>query len=139
MIISGNQGGSYSSQVLEGRLLTHWTMEDHQRQLVPMEGASHFGHFLAGKHHLIQEDFWLKFSDLDGNRLLYTAIVKWLTDLRLAEDEKMAAIVKEKYGDTFASIFTYKKGGKTYVKRKSAHIAKQYHELTGMPDNNDDE
>jgi len=52
-----------------------------------------------------------------------TAIVKWLADLQLAEDEKMAAIAKEKYGDAFASIFTYKKHGKTYVKSKSAHIA----------------
>jgi len=50
----------------------------------------------------------------------------------------MAAIAKEKYGDTFASIFTYKKHGKTYVKSKSAHIAKQYRELTGMPENDDE-
>jgi len=48
----------------------------------------------------------------------------------------MIAIAKEKYSNAFASIFTYKKHGKTYVKSKSAHIAKQYRELTGMPDNN---
>jgi hypothetical protein len=85
-----------------------------------------------------EEHFWLKFSDSDGNRLSYTAIVKQLADLRLAEDEKIAAMAKEQYGDEFSSIFTYKKGGRTYVKRKSAHIARQYRELTGMPGNDDE-
>ena len=102
-----------------------------------MEGAFHFGHSRAGKLLIhpsqkaiveywwqsTEEDFWLKFSDSDGNWLSYTAIVKQLADLQLAEDEKIAAIAKEKYGDAFASIFTYKKHGKTYVKSKSAHIA----------------
>ena len=87
----------------------------------------------------MEEDFWCEFADSDGKRMSYTAITKKLVDLRIIEDEKLAAKAKAEYGCKFADVFSYKKGGKTYTKTKASGIAQQYRRIAGLTDDEDDE
>jgi len=81
-----------------------------------------------------EADFWKDFTDNDGNRMTYTAIVKKLTANRLRSDAEMAKQAKEEFGSRFDEIFVYRKNGVNHVKTKAADIAKQYRVIKGHMD-----
>ncbi len=131
-----------------------WGQWKYQGKLVPMEGpdfllfalhhlfltflCSHFKAIVKRWRQSSEEDFWHEFANSNGKRMTYTAITKKLADLRIIEDEKLAAKVKVEYGCKFADVFSYKKGGKTYTKTKASGVAHQYQRIAGLTDDKDD-
>ncbi|KAF5330344.1 hypothetical protein D9619_005480 [Psilocybe cf. subviscida] len=85
-----------------------------------------------------EEEFWAAFTDVNGNRMTYSDICKNLQDTRAQDDERLAAQARNEYGEDFNKVFTYKKHGQMFVKRKAADIAKQYRTLQGHVDDDDD-
>jgi hypothetical protein len=81
-----------------------------------------------------EADFWKVFSDDNGNRMTYTAIVKALKSDRVKSDEDTAAIAKREYGSEFGEVFVYRKNGAVHVKTKPSDIAKQYRKLKSLPE-----
>ena len=81
-----------------------------------------------------EADFWKDFTDNEGNRMTYTAIVKKLTANRLRSDAEVAKQAKEEFGNRFNEVFIYRKNGVKHVKTKAADIAKQYRVIKGHMD-----
>ncbi|CAA7267738.1 unnamed protein product [Cyclocybe aegerita] len=84
------------------------------------------------------EEFWARFQ-AGGKRLGYKVILDRLAEQRMAENSRLCERAKVEYGDAFPSIFSYTKSGKTYVKSKASDVAKQYRELKGMVDEDEED
>jgi len=85
------------------------------------------------------EQFWSAFSATDGKRLTYTLILERLAKERTARNQRLSRDARAEYGDDFDKVFSYTKGGKARVKTKPCHIAKQYLQLKGIVDDEDED
>ncbi|KAF9531328.1 hypothetical protein CPB83DRAFT_808968 [Crepidotus variabilis] len=86
-----------------------------------------------------EDDFWRRFSDSSGVHLGYTAIVGRINEIKLAEDTILVQKAQAEYCDTFDTIFSYKKSGKTCLLKKASAIARKYRELKGLIDEHDED
>ncbi|CAA7260797.1 unnamed protein product [Cyclocybe aegerita] len=85
------------------------------------------------------DEFWVQFT-VDGKPLRYKAILDKLAEQQGMENDKLCESAKLEYGEQFSSVFSYTKNGRKFVKTKASDIAKQYCELQGIQeDDNDDE
>ncbi|CAA7264058.1 unnamed protein product [Cyclocybe aegerita] len=84
------------------------------------------------------DEFWAHFV-VDGKPLGYKAILDKLAEWRGVENNMLCERAKLEYGEQFSSIFSYTKNGRKCVKTKASDVAKQYRELQGIQDNDDDD
>lgn len=75
------------------------------------------------------EEFWHDFSDNKGRYLSFTAIAARLTAERVEENGRLAKRARIEYGDTFDSIFSYRKGSTHMVMKDPTRIANRYRQL----------
>jgi hypothetical protein len=76
-----------------------------------------------------KEEFWAQFQDEKGKVLTFTAIVACLKEERIGENEHVAKRARLEYGDTFASVFSYRKGSHHHIMTDSMRIANKYRML----------
>ena len=69
-----------------------------------------------------------------SEHLGYTAILAKLADERSAENNQIAQLAKDEYGDSFATTFGYRRLGMWVPKTKAIDIAKQYRGINGLAD-----
>lgn len=74
------------------------------------------------------EEFWATYSGEDGKHLTFTVICRLLREERLAEDKELYERLKVEYGPSFGEIFTYRRGGQTYVMTNPTRVANKYRE-----------
>lgn len=74
-------------------------------------------------------EFWAEFSDADGKPFSFTAITRSLREQRMAQDKEVSKQAKYEYGDQFATLFTYRRGGKIYIMSDDASIANKYRDM----------
>ncbi|KAF8257295.1 hypothetical protein EI94DRAFT_1717306 [Lactarius quietus] len=79
---------------------------------------------------LTEAGFWRKFSTENGPKS-YTNICRALKAERKAADRCDAEKAKNIYSDGFASAFTYRRGGKHFVKSSDVAIARHFRSLQG--------
>jgi len=79
------------------------------------------------------EEFWAEFSDDDGARLPWMAIIEHLAKLRVERDEHLAKWAKREYGDEFKDHFSYRKTKTWYVMKKPSDIARRYRNIHKLP------
>jgi hypothetical protein len=76
-----------------------------------------------------KEDFWAEFRDSKGRCLSFTAIAARLTAERVAENGRLAKRARIEYGDSFNSVFSYRKGSSRIVMKDPTSIANKYREF----------
>lgn len=76
-----------------------------------------------------KEDFWAEFRDSKGTCLSFTAIAARLTAERVAENGRVAKWARIEYGDSFDSVFLYRKGSGRIVMKDPTSIANKYCEI----------
>lgn len=76
-----------------------------------------------------KEDFWVEFRDSKGTCLSFTAIAARLTAEHVAENGRVAKWARIEYGDSFDSVFLYRKGSGRIVMKDPTSIANKYREI----------
>jgi hypothetical protein len=76
-----------------------------------------------------KEDFWAEFRDSKGRCLSFTAIAARLTVERVVENSRVAKRARIEYGDSFDSVFSYRKGSGCIVMKDPTSIANKYREF----------
>jgi hypothetical protein len=79
---------------------------------------------------LTEAGFWRKFSMKKGPQS-YTEICRALKAEQKAADRRDAEKAKDAYRDSFTSAFTYRRGGKHFVRSSDAAIARHFRSLQG--------
>jgi uncharacterized protein YycO len=74
------------------------------------------------------DQFWAEFSG-DGKNMSFTAITKRLRQIRVTEDQELAEKARQEYGDSFATTFSYRRGGNIYIMTDPTTIANHYRSL----------
>ncbi|KAG1883400.1 hypothetical protein F4604DRAFT_1920608 [Suillus subluteus] len=74
------------------------------------------------------EDFWNEFS-VNGRAMKFTKIVDELRRQRNISNDDIVTCAREEFGNTFNSLFTYRKGDKVHVMRNKSAIARHYRQL----------
>jgi hypothetical protein len=75
------------------------------------------------------DEFWHDFTDNKGRYLSFTAIVARLTAERVEENRTLAKRARTEYGNTFDSVFSYRKGCVYMVMKDPTRIANKYRQL----------
>jgi hypothetical protein len=73
-----------------------------------------------------KEEFWAEFQDAKGRYLSFTAIFSRLKGERVDENEHVAKRARLEYGDTFTSVFSYRKGSCHITMTDPTRIANKY-------------
>jgi hypothetical protein len=76
-----------------------------------------------------KEEFWAEFQDAKGRYLSFTAIVSRLKEERVEENGRVAKRARLEYGDTFTSVFSYRKGSHYITMTDPTRIANKYRAL----------
>ncbi|KDR80075.1 hypothetical protein GALMADRAFT_222973 [Galerina marginata CBS 339.88] len=85
------------------------------------------------------DQFWTCFTDANGKRLGYKAILDRLSDERKEYQRLESERIKLEYGNKFSSVFSYVKNRERRVKVKPCDIIKQYRKEKGFDTDDDDD
>ena len=72
------------------------------------------------------EDFWREFRQPNGNQMTFTTITQQLRKQQIARHQEIVAQAQREYGPRFSEIFTYRRGGQTFVMSDPSAIARHY-------------
>ncbi|KAG2755632.1 hypothetical protein P692DRAFT_201701187 [Suillus brevipes Sb2] len=74
-------------------------------------------------------DFWKEFS-VNGHAMNFIMIVNELRKQRNISKDNVVMRAHKEFGNSFDSLFSYRKGDKVHVMRDKSAIARRYRQLT---------